>query len=345
MADNQISADTSGDGDDTPIDDRTSGPHATLREKKRLHAQLVARVKVKRVDQEIEDLERELADTTGTFHAAVNGVPYISARKRPLSRSAETPIPQRTRTTHASRSNTPPEYHARNLRELNECESAWETWFEDDNKSEEFPTERSRITHIATYLRGKALSTWRMTPHRETITEWDDFMEVLKGALQNLDNRKVTASAALKIVRQKEGQSVQDLLAFIEKLERDLPYQQDEVAKGHVLYDALLPALQVQVLRDIKRIDSRDQVFAAAQRHEELLASEKRIKEAGAPRTSSRPSAPRAPPSMGLSRPDFKGGAAKSPEKRDFRRDPCFNCGQHGHLARFCPQRRKEAKN
>ena len=66
--------------------------------------------------------------------------------------------------------------------------------------------------------------TWRQTTNRDSIERWEDFIEILHNALQNLENRKVTASASLKTLRQKETQSVQDLATFIERLEKDLPY-------------------------------------------------------------------------------------------------------------------------
>jgi hypothetical protein len=313
----------------------------SLEEKRRRNAVLIQKVEEKRLDEENEDLERELADTTGVFHAAIKGVAYQTPRKRAASPSDEPYRQQRARTSHASRANPPPEYHAKNLRELSDCEAAWQVWFEDENKMEEFPTERARITYIATFLRGKALTTWSMTPDRDSIAKWEEFIEVLRGALQNLDNRKVSASATLKTVQQKEGQNVQDLLTYIERLEKDLPYEQNEVAKGHVLYDALLPRLQLQVLKEIKKIESRDQVLAAAHRHEELLASEKRIDAARMPRAPSRPAYLRT--QANTPRTQSAPSIDRAP-KKDYKKDPCYNCGEHGHIAKFCTTVKKEAK-
>jgi hypothetical protein len=66
-------------------------------------------------------------------------------------------------------------------------------------------------------------------------------------------------------------------------------YEQNNITKGHVLYDTLLPKLQLQVLKEIKKIKSRDQIFATTYRHKKLLVFEKRINAARMPRASNKP--------------------------------------------------------
>jgi hypothetical protein len=77
-------------------------------------------------------------------------------------------------------------------------------------------------------------------------------------------------------------------LTYIERLEKDLPYKQNDITKSHILYDILFPKLQLQMLKEIKKIENRDQIFVTAYRHEKLLAFKKRINAARIPRAFSR---------------------------------------------------------
>jgi hypothetical protein len=47
-----------------------------------------------------------------------------------------------------------------------------------------------------------------MTSDRDFIAKWEEFIEVLRGALQNFNNRKVSVNVTFKTVQQKEEQNV-----------------------------------------------------------------------------------------------------------------------------------------
>jgi hypothetical protein len=44
-----------------------------------------------------------------------------------------------------------------------------------------------------------------MISDRNFIAKWEEFIEILRDALQNLNNRKVSVSVTLKTVQQKKG--------------------------------------------------------------------------------------------------------------------------------------------
>jgi hypothetical protein len=95
------------------------------------------------------------------------------------------------------------------------------------------------------------------------------------------------------------------------------------------------------VLKKIKKIESRDQVFVAAYRHEKLLVSEKRINAARMPRALSRPAYFKTQANI------FKTQSAPSIDKifkKDYKKDPCYNYSEYGYIAKFCTTAKKKIK-
>jgi hypothetical protein len=84
-------------------------------------------------------------------------------------------------------------------------------------------------------------------------------------------NRRINASKKLKNTRQKPNQSVKNLVHYIENLERDLPYQTDDSAKGYRILNALRPELHTEIIREFKDNITRGAVVSTATRHKELL--------------------------------------------------------------------------
>jgi hypothetical protein len=120
-----------------------------------------------------------------------------------------------------------------------------------------------------------------------------------------------------------------------------LPYEQNDVAKGYILYDALFPKLQLQVLKKIKKIESRDQVFAATHRHEKLLAFKKKINTARMSRAPNRPAYLKT--QANIPKTQSAPSIDRTP-KKDYKKNPYYNCDEHGHIAKFCTTAKKETK-
>jgi hypothetical protein len=97
----------------------------------------------------------------------------------------------------------------------------------------------------------------------------------------------------------------------------------------------------LQVLKEIKKIKSRDQIFIAAYRYEELLAFKKRINAARMPRAFNRPAYLKTQANI------FRTQSTPSIDKilkKDYKKDPYYNCGEHGYIAKFCTTAKKEIK-
>jgi hypothetical protein len=86
---------------------------------------------------------------------------------------------------------------------------------------------------------------------------WDDFTTYLKSLIADPANALAYASLRLKEARQKRGQSVRDLVEYIEQLERDIPEQSKQQREAWHLLNSLHPEIRREVMRENKEITSR----------------------------------------------------------------------------------------
>jgi hypothetical protein len=106
-------------------------------------------------------------------------------------------------------------------------------------------------------------------------------------------NRKHNALLHLRVLEQRPTQTVRDVVAKIEELEKDIPAMTIEETKAWTLLTALHPDTRNEVLKENRNITSRAQVIASAQRQEELRKSKDKGKEKAstADNTSDKPAA------------------------------------------------------
>jgi hypothetical protein len=95
------------------------------------------------------------------------------------------------------------------------------------------------------------------------------------------------------------------------------------------------------VLKEIKKIKNRDQVFTAAYRYKKLLVFKKRIDTARMPRAFNKPAYLKT--QANIFRTQSAPSIDKAP-KKDYKKDLYYNCGEHGHIAKFCTTAKKEVK-
>ena len=164
---------------------------------------------------------------------------------------------------------TPPSYAAKSTREAAEYETGWKAYLD----AVPAMSDKTKILHAATYLKGNARDAWaRMDKPMDT---WNDYITSCRALIADPANRMAYASYQLMNIRQRQKQPVRELVNKIEELERDVPPQDERTRKAWQLLNCLDSATRREVLRENKDITSREQVIAAAQRHEELLSNSK----------------------------------------------------------------------
>jgi hypothetical protein len=148
--------------------------------------------------------------------------------------------------THTSPQHTPylrREEFARTRR----YEAGWNVWFK---AVKTFKTDSERIGQAAASLRETALDEWARTD-TDNIGTWEAYIDWCSSIIKDPATRKANASLRLKKVVQREGQSVRDLLRYIEEIERDLPSLGIEVRRVYVVLDALRDSLRKDVIREL----------------------------------------------------------------------------------------------
>lgn len=351
---NEIEGEEIADGSaQSPRNDNEGEEQETVEQR---YERLKLMVELKRKQEAIAEMERELAGDDPAFRAdyAVDSAPR--GHKRPLSSNA--PIPEPTRTLRPS---TPPTFTGRNLQELRRYEAGWNVYF---RAVKIFASDASRIDQAAASLREKALDEWDRAD-QEAVRSWKEYIDWCGSIIKDPATRRADASLRLKRAAQRQGQSVRDIARYIEEIERDIPEQTPDVAKAYVVLDALDDRLRRQVIRELAGNvpSSREQVVSIAQRIEELSTvhetTENRLRER--PRRSENPntiSTGRTSPFP--SRGNSRGGAWRTihrtsttptthSESSTTTSDSgvCFNCRQPGHIAKYClqPKPNQPSKN
>ena len=298
------------------------------------HALLKARVATLRQRREIEDMERELAGGEPAYSVAVDGVAPARGHKRQVSDTAELPSAIHRKLA------TPPTYSGKSMSELRLYEAGWKTQFA---AMAPFATEAARVLFAATSLGGEAVIEWgklsedERTEHSST---WDLYMAWCMSVISDPTNRRINASKRLKDARQKPEQSVRDLVHYIEDLERDLPYQADDSAKGYRILDALRPELHTEVVRELKDNITRGAVVSTATRHEELLKRSQKQSKPPSTTLSTRPFMP----STRTAQKTTETRTTDTSSTSERFQGECHYCKKKGHKAIDCNKKKAEEK-
>jgi hypothetical protein len=331
---NELQPDTSGAGAPSAISDgdeqEEEEVQPTIQER---HAALMILVKEKRQEKEIRAMEMELAGETPAHPVHIDGTTLVRS-KRAASTTLEPEVP---RTPSFMKSSNLPSFSGKDLKELRDFSTAWSLHLRTPG-APRAPTDQ--IALAASYLKGYPAETWlERMENEEPIEEWEKFLEYLRTLIVDPANRMAYAGLQLKEVKQRKGQSVREFTSYIEGLERDIPDWTERERKAWFLLNSLHPDLRKEVMKENKVITSREQVIAAAQRHEELAkqqgSSESQVKPATPRRDARVTHRSRSAKTVGSS---GRSSSRSEPSRKDL---ICFNCGKPGHKSNECRQPKK----
>jgi|tagenome__1003787_1003787.scaffolds.fasta_scaffold20965504_2 hypothetical protein len=281
------------------------------------------RVYRKRMEKEIEQMEREEADDSGQFHASIGGVQY----SRPKEQSD---IP-----ATSFRSGKPLNYTAKDEKEWRSFINWWKVVFM--KESEAWPEEK-RIAMAAVEFRGKPLDEWAGLEEDKRPTTWTQFEQWTRNLLSDPENRLQTAYLKIRDLRQKKGQTVRDINNMLELWERDLRNPPNDETKAYNTFMALHPDLRKAVnIETHGKITTREQVTTVAQRNAEQMTLIWDESPAG-PSSKKRKRNDGETPEK--DKDDSSGPKKKKPFKpddKDLKDIKCFKCGELGHKSPNCP--------
>jgi hypothetical protein len=322
--------------EDPARDQETNTPESeTLIQK---YERLKAELSEKRMRQEVEAMERELAGETPATPLHI-GDQTATGHKRAVSTSAEVSSAHKE---FYFRPKSPPRFEGKTLKEVSQFRARWDVQFNAMGPVEE----STRVAIAATGLRGMPLEAWdRRT---ETPETFEGFIGWCRNLVKDPANRTMHAYLKLKDAKQRKGQSVRDFVNYIEEQEKDIPdVQDDTLRKAWSLLVSLDEDIRRGVMIEHKEITSREQVIVAAQRQEELQRNVREGREDASGTQASSKRTPRlsrqrggstaAKPTTTQSKEEIK-----SRDETSVRR--CWKCQSTKHIAARCPQN-KEAGN
>ena len=294
------------------------------------HSRLLEELRIKKIREEIAAMRLEVAGDTQTIPTRN----VILGHKRGVSETAEVPEARRV----FIRPKDLPIFEGKTLKEVSTFITRWNIEFGAAPPLDD----RMRIAHAATGLRGIALETWGRK--QEDVSTWDMFTSWCRNLVKDPTNRTMHAYLKLKEAKQRKGQSVRDLLSYIEEQEKDIPEDETgEQRKAWSLLVCLSEEIRKAVMMDVKEITSREQVITAAQRQEELLRDVR-----DAPSESPAKSRHDTRPSRGRSGTfNRTQQTLKKGEKETSKKDSeqlCHRCKKPGHKFFQCPERDKDSR-
>ena len=332
MQDAPAPEDEQGTGSHTPQEDAPGDEEMQTPEPETLkqrYERLKAEVAIRRMQREVEAMEREIASDIPAPRIGDAG-PSVAGHKRGVSNSAEVSDPQRN---FFYRPKSPPIFEGKTLKEVSTFKARWDVQFAAMPPMDE----SKRVAVAATGLRGLPLESWgRKT---QAVDTWDGFVDWCRNLVKDPANRTMHAYLKLKEAKQRKTQSVRDFVSYIEEQEKDIPDEQDDtLRKAWSLLVGLDEDIRRGVMIEHKQITSREQVIIAAQRQEELLRNTRDGREdATASQTSGKRSA--RPPRERSSGTFMKPLTIRQKEERLSRPESdrrCYNCHKLGHIARDC---------
>ena len=161
--------------------------------------------------------------------------------------AAPMPLPYR----RAPKTRELPIYKGKNIKEAQDFFYQAELKWREDNDLT-WSTDATKITHCVSAFDGIARDIWKRRERRVGVdnTSWEDFVEFIKDAISNPENRNLDAITKHDEAQQRENQLVQNFVSYLDSLEDELGID-DERQKRNSLFAKIRPDIRQEMsLRD-----------------------------------------------------------------------------------------------
>ncbi len=323
---------------------------------------------------ELEALEEQIRQLQSTV-----GTPAVPQRETIVT-STQYPIRRAPKTREL------PIYKGKTIKEhQNFFYQAELKWREDGDIT--WVTDADKVTHCVSSFEGTARDIWKRKERMVGVdnTNWEDFVEFMKNAIADPGNRNIQSVLAYERAAQRENQSVQSFVSYLDSLEDDLGYTGSAQSRNNLLAK-LRTEIQEEINRQGNPPEDREELISLATRIESHQGfygekasgrgdskNHKRKREGGDDGRDGksyqggkdRSRSPRR--DAGQRRPDIAAtgvniipmtGAKGRDEVTCFKcRKPghyatacptqvtCYNCGKPGHKSFSCPEPKKQPEN
>jgi hypothetical protein len=228
-------------------------------------------------------------------------------------------------------------------------------WREDGDVT--WDTDAAKVTHCVSCFEGIARDIWKRKERSVGVdnTSWEDFVEFMKNAISDPENREIDASTRYREAVQRPNQSVQSFVSYLDSLEDDLGCAGDSQSRNNLL-SRLRPEIREEISRQgnvprdreslialAVRIENHWGLFRGKQAHRNEPAGHQKGKDIDHNKGENRIKRERSrSPQRESSRRRFDSvttGANNTPTTgtRERNNAVCYRCKKEGHYANACP--------
>jgi hypothetical protein len=206
--------------------------------------------------RELETLEERIRQLQGTTNATTEH------QREAIAAPSLYPVRRAPKTREL------PTYKGKTIKEhQNFFYQAELKWREDRDLT--WVTDADKVTHCVSSFEGTARDVWKRKERQEGVdnTSWEDFVEFMKNAIADPGNRNIQSVLAYERAAQRDNQSVQSFVSYLDSLEDDLGYTGTAQSRNHLLAK-LRKEIQEEINRQGNPPTDREELISLATRIE-----------------------------------------------------------------------------
>jgi hypothetical protein len=343
-------------GEDTPRRPSAAGDATTPRQETEVREKLRAVEDRIRALKEEERLTRELREREKELETLLQvrdtRVSQETNSERGRNQDAGTTTAGRTWQPRAPKTRELKPYRGKTVKEAEDFfYDAELKWRQDEDIT--WKTDAAKITHCVSAFEGTPKTIWRRKEAADGIDTmmWEDFKEFMKDSVSDPENRNMDALLKWEEAKQREGQSVQSFVAYLDQQEDELGIY-DDFQKRNNLLAKLREDIRMRIDDEMHIPRKREELIALAIRKENNINRYSR----GRPRNTyqaprrERSLSPRTEPAYSRTRSPKRettrerGGPSTAPNNEPIRTRNvadvvCYKCQKKGHYATKCPDK------